>query len=430
MAGAPATPSNAGTGRQAALREHALRSLLELGRELSVSHDLYGTADLLLFNAMGQLGTSRAALWLLAEAPRAAVLVRAHGFEPQLIAAAGAALAEPLAAEFGRTLEPVSAARLASHDTAVRAVLDHAGVALFAPVVASGRATGWLALGERLGAHAYGPDDLEVLNACCGVAGSALENTQLYQRLLERHRELQSLNERLAELDRLKRQFLDNISHELRTPLAVAIGALECLTGAPLDETRARRLLDAALGKSRELQVLIDNVLRFSDEAAARIPVRIEVAELGPVLAAWCADRQPGVGAGLRELRLVPHDALPAARFDRERLLQILDELLNNAVKFTPRGSHLWIEAVPVGQGAERGIDVRVCDDGPGIAPERMASLFRSFEQGDGAMTRSVGGMGMGLALAHQLASRMGCRLDASSAPQRGSVFTVRVPAA
>ncbi len=419
--------------RAATRREHAFRSLLELGRELTVSGDLYGTADLLMFNLMGQLGAARAALWLRAEdvAPGApAVLVRAHGVDRQLAHAAGLAAGPALARQFETAHAAMSAEALAAALAGPeRTLIAQSQLVWFAPVRSRGECIGWLGLGARVDGVALLSEDLEVLEAQLGLAGAALQNTRLYQRLLEGNRRLRDTNHRLQELDRLKSEFLANVNHELRTPLAIAIGALECVAGDPGGHGRSATLVQAALQKSRELQALIENLLRFSDELASRAPVRLELADVGEVVDAWCAERQPGVTAGLREMTYC-REPVPPARFDRERLFQVLNELMDNAVKFTPRGARLQVEVRGLNDGDGSWVGVSLADDGPGIPADRMEALFRSFEQLDGSSTRTAGGLGMGLALARRMAERMNCRLDAASTPGRGTTFTVRIPIA
>jgi signal transduction histidine kinase len=145
------------------------------------------------------------------------------------------------------------------------------------------------------------------------------------------------------------------------------------------------------------------------------------------VLESVYRSRLPGITEDLRELQLEVADELGRAWFDRTRLEQILNELLDNAVKFTPRGTCLRIRGSegPAADGMQVRIDVE--DNGPGIPPDRLPSLFRSFEQVDGSMTRAVGGLGIGLSFAYHLAGRMGGELEASSRVGFGTTFTLRL---
>jgi signal transduction histidine kinase len=412
--------------------EHSLRSLLQLGHELTVSLDLYETADLLLFNLMGQLGTGRSALWLLdGDEPVRAVVIRSHGFARRPIEAVGEACAPGLLVRFTASRDPVLAWRLPDNFGPVAfELVRQAGIALFAPVCVRQEIRGWLALGSKVGGQPYSAADLEVLKATLGIVGASLENVRLYNRVLEANRQLSLTNERLHELDQLKSEFLCNVNHELRTPLTVVIGALECLVGGSQAEGLAQRVLHDAQENAMRLKSLVENLLTFSDAANARLPIQLVSADVRETLRPYCARRLPGITEGLRELSYVPAEDLPPARFDPQRLLQILDELVDNAIKFTPRGSHLRLSVTRASVDGAEWVRIEFADDGPGIPPARTDSIFRSFEQVDGSATRKVGGLGMGLAFAQQLAERMGSRLSAASTLGSGTTFTLLLPTA
>jgi signal transduction histidine kinase len=109
-------------------------------------------------------------------------------------------------------------------------------------------------------------------------------------------------------------------------------------------------------------------------------------------------------------------------------MLQVVDAHVDNAVKFTPEGSRIDLSVTTAEREGRRWIRVDVADDGPGIATDHMSVLFESFSQVDGSATRKVGGMGLGLAVARQLAERMDGALTAASKPGQGSVFCLYLP--
>ncbi|MGH7726372.1 MAG: sensor histidine kinase [Candidatus Eiseniibacteriota bacterium] len=424
-----AVPEPAGSGR----REHALQSLLELARELTVAMDVYETSDLLLFNLMGQLGAARSALWLLPddEAETRPVLVRCHGFHRPVIEAIGSACAPALLARFRSKPAPILSWALRQDLGAIEFDLARqAELALFAPLHARGEFLGWLALGPRVDGSAYGQADLEVLEAALGIVGVSFENVRLYNRARETNRRLRATNEYLSELDRLKTEFLNNVNHELRTPLAVVIATLECALSQGVGDAKIQELLDGSLLQSKKLNGMIENLLRFSELRNARLNFHIVTEDAGSVLSACVQERLPGVTAGLRELSYRRGDDRLHARFDRARLLQIVNELIDNAIKFNPRGARIDLRTARIEVEGQTWVQIEIVDDGPGIPADRMDSLFRSFEQVDGSATRTVGGLGVGLAFAHELAERMGCRLSAQSAIGEGSTFRLLLPAA
>src|SRR5258706_9789953 len=138
----------------------------------------------------------------------------------------------------------------------------------------------------------------------------------------------------------------------------------------------------------------------------------------------------PGITAEPRERTLERAPRLPPARFDAARLRQVLDQLVDNTVKFTPPGTRIRLESHPLREAARDWVCIRVCDNGPGIPGEHLPHLFDAFRQLDGSMTRSVGGLGLGLALARQLVGAMGGQLEAESELGRGATFSVLLPAA
>lgn len=431
-------PARAGMdATQAALhlvgrREHSLLALFELSHELSVSLDAYAIADLALLNLMGHFGTPRAALWILPEeAPRQPVLMRAHGLGGELGRAIGVGLAPQLVDVEDEGLATIALAEWAHELRAPGAGLavEH-GLALLAPARTHGRVAAMVALGARPSGEPYAAIDRDHLAAAAGMVGVAIENTRLYHRTLESNRQLREANERLAELDRLKGEFIQSVNHELRTPLAVIQGYASCLVEAQGIDAGQRRALEVMIEECQKLAGMVQNLLDYSEATSGALAITLEAVDLPPLLVAYAEGRRPGVVEGLRELDLALSDGLPAARCDARRLLQVLDALMDNAVKFTPLGTRIRLAADPFMADGREWLRVAVEDNGPGILPRHLAALFEPFRQADGSMTRTAGGMGMGLALARQLVERMEGRLDVRSELGRGTSFTILLPPA
>jgi signal transduction histidine kinase len=416
--------------REAVARgEHSLNSLLELSRDVSTSTNLYATFDLLLLTIMGQFGTSRAALWLLAGAKRdSTVLTRSHGFDLRMIKRVVDRCEPVLREQLQQTGGPLLSWRLhpALGPSECKLLVD-SEVALFAPLLAEGQVLGWIALGPRMNRQPYVPDDLAILQTALGMVSVSLHNTLLNRRLFESNRQLQRSNAHLQELDRLKTDFVNNVNHEIRTPITVVIASLDCLEDVVLDQP-ARGMLHSALTKSRQLHALLENLLSFSDAINERLPIHLEREDLSTLVRTYYEERLPGVTAELREFHCEAPSGLPPVRVDRQRFRQILDQLVDNAVKFTPRGSHIRLALGCVRHEDRDWIQVTLEDDGPGIPAEQRESLFKSFEQGDGSSTREVGGLGMGLAFASLLAKRMDCLLRSRGEVDRGATFELLVP--
>lgn len=425
-------PADDSARLRSARREMAFESLLELGRELNVALDAFEIADLLLFNLMGQLGTACAALWLLPAAGSdvEAVLARSHGFRRPLLEAVGASCTPALRARFAAEPAPLLSWALSDHVAPHEfTLLQHAGIALFAPLHARGQTLGWLAIGSRLDGSAYADDEVEILRAMLGLAAVSLQNAQLYNRERETTRQLRSANEHLTELDRLKTEFLSNVNHELRTPLAVVIATLDVVRDGGGVDPRVGKLLDAAYAQSLALKTLIENLLSYSEARADSLALGVEPTDVSAIASRIHAERLPGVSAGFRELTASVRRGLPHVKLDPHRVAQIVHELIDNAVKFTPAGTRIEIRCDRFAEEGGEWIGIEVADTGPGL-PADQASMLLPFRQGDGSSTRTAGGLGMGLARCRALAERMSGRLVVESRPGAGCRVRLLLPAA
>ena len=428
----PAVVEAAQALKLVARREHELQALSELSQEIAITLDLYGVADLVLFNLMGQLGTSRSAIWLIsADDRRTPVLVRSHGLSKRVASGLGIGCAPLLLERFATERGLVAVSDLqGAVGSATSWLLGQASVVLFAPIVSRDETLGFLAVGPRLGGAEYGPVEKQVLQTSLGMVGVALQNAKLYNRLLENNRQLRVANEKLTEGDRLKSEFLQNVSHELRTPLTIVIASLQCLLDQEPVESPARQFLDVALQESENLKGMLENLLDFSAAAQNQLRLQLETGDVWTVVKAYYEERLPGVTQGLREFTLDVVPPIPRCRYDRQRMIQVIDALVENAVKFTRPGAQIGLHVTAGEEEGKRGARVVVRDDGPRISQERLPTLFHPFRQVDGSTTREVGGMGIGLAFAKQLAERMGGTLSVSSEVGAGSRFTLFLPEA
>jgi signal transduction histidine kinase len=407
--------------------ENSLMSLFELSHELGVALDPYGIAQLTLFSLMGRFGTVRSALWLLPEGGGGAVLMRAFGIRDDAARAIGAGLA---ARAITRTTDLAAPVALADWEHAAAPETRHAiteGMALIVPLSARKRATGLIGLGTRLTGEPYAAMDLDYLAAAAGMVGVALENTRLYHGMLEANRRLRETNEGLAEIDRLKSEFLQNVNHELRTPLAIIIGYLNILKDTPTIEGAPKQAVTVSLEQAEKLTDMVQDLLEFSASSDDLATLDLRSYDVPSLLRAYAEVRRPGVVQGLREFVLEVEDELPRAECDAKRLQRILDVLVDNAVKFTPPGSRICLRARRGVNGNGNGVAVEVEDNGPGIPKRHLETLFEPFRQGDGSSTRTAGGLGLGLALVRQIADRMGAGLEVASEFGTGSTFTVNL---
>ena len=237
---------------------------------------------------------------------------------------------------------------------------------------------------------------------------------------------LQDVTE-LRRLERVKTEFVANVSHELRTPLTCIRGYLETLLdGAVEDPALARRFLEVANTHADRLSRLVDDLLQLSNIETGRVtlvPTALELAEVAAgVLAIF--ERE----AARKGVRLA--DAVPVAlrvKADRDRLAQILVNLVDNGVKFTPEGGRVTVSAAP---GIGGRVEVRVADTGIGIPSTDLPRLAERFYRVDKTRSRELGGTGLGLAIVKHLVQAHGGELTIESELGKGTTAGFTLPAA
>jgi PAS domain S-box-containing protein len=261
-------------------------------------------------------------------------------------------------------------------------------------------------------------------------------NETLEQKVSERTGELHQALGRAEAADRVKSAFLATMSHELRTPLNSIIGftgiVLQGLAG-PLNPEQTKQL-GMVRSSARHLLELINDVLDLSKIEAEQLEVRVEPFEPSSSIEKVIASVRPlAEKKGIALTASLP-ESLGQLASDRRRFEQILINLVNNAIKFTERGSvtleaelqsSVCVGAVPAPRAALR---VRVSDTGIGIRPEHLSKLFQPFSQVDTGISRQHEGTGLGLAICRRLATLLGGEIDASSEWSKGSTFTVMFP--
>jgi two-component system, OmpR family, phosphate regulon sensor histidine kinase PhoR len=230
---------------------------------------------------------------------------------------------------------------------------------------------------------------------------------------------------RLERLERVRQEFLSNVSHELRTPLTAIIAFVETLEdGADEDRANSRRFLDIIRRNAERMRDLINDILELSAIEAGTVEVEARDVRLAPLVGECftaLASRAEGRRVSLRN----EVAAEVVVRADAGRLEQMLTNLVDNAVKFSPEGGEVVVTHER-GGGRDR---VTVIDAGEGIAPEHLPRIFERFYRVDRARSREMGGTGLGLAIVKHLARAHGGEATVRSAPGQGSAFTIELPA-
>jgi PAS domain S-box-containing protein len=247
---------------------------------------------------------------------------------------------------------------------------------------------------------------------------------------IEFEREQLLTSERKARADaehasRMKDEFLATLSHELRTPLNAITGWLHLLGDGDVDKDELREGLTIIERNTRLQTQLIEDLLDMNRIITGKLRLDVQSVQLPHVIDAALASIRPSMESKGIRLSSILDPRAGAVRGDPARLQQIIWNLLSNAVKFTPKGGRIEV----ILERIESHVEITVSDSGLGIPPEFLPHIFERFRQSDSSTTRHHGGLGLGLAIARQLAELHGGTIvAASSGPGHGSTFRVILP--
>jgi two-component system, sensor histidine kinase and response regulator len=320
---------------------------------------------------------------------------------------------------------------------AILPILHQLGVTSFvvAPLISHQRILGYL--GGDKGNVPSRQEDLDLLMTVAGHVAVAIDNARAYQdlenlaqtlerRINERTLDLQAANERLQELDRLKSAFVSIVSHELRTPMTSIKGLVENMLDGLTGTINERQTF--YLGRVRHnierLTRMINDLLDLSRIEAGRMELRKTTVNLGSLAREVVELFQNYAGEQSLSLEALVEDGLPAIQGDRDKLTQVLTNLVNNALKFTdPQGT----VTVTVSQAEAGWIQTCVSDTGCGISPDDQAKLFEPFVRSQSTLSKTPGA-GLGLAISKSLLELHGGEIWVESTPGVGSQFCFKLP--
>ncbi len=253
---------------------------------------------------------------------------------------------------------------------------------------------------------------------------SALQatNRNLERRVQERTVELQNALERLAELSKLKANFISNISHELRTPLTHIKGYTELLISESLGTITAeqKHALQVSQKSATRLESLIEDLIMVSITSRGDLTLQQETVDLRRVANLSVKTVMQKAEEHGVSVHAVMDRHLPHVQADQQKLLWVLGQLLDNGIKFTPAGGRVVLR---VEHESDKLVSISISDTGIGIPSERIEEIFQPFHQLDGAATRRYGGTGLGLLLVRQIVEAHGSMLDVQSIEGHGSTF-------
>src|SRR5262249_16688716 len=265
--------------------------------------------------------------------------------------------------------------------------------------------------------HRFTDQEVEFLSMLANQAAIAIHNSQLFE-------EVRSSRDAMEQANKIKEEFLSVMSHELRTPLNAILGFTEMVRDGMQGPVNAQqqRCLEKVLMRTQELLTMINGILQVTSMEAPR-KTHIQPVNLNAFLDdlrstyEFPSDRQVKMHWDYRDL--------PMFETDAEKLRHILQNLINNAVKFTPEG-HVAVAARYVPE--RHRMEFKVCDSGIGIPPDKLPIIFEKFRQVDSSETRLYGGVGLGLYIVKQYVEALGGKIDVQSTVGVGSAFTVTLP--
>ena len=267
--------------------------------------------------------------------------------------------------------------------------------------------------------HVFSPADRAFMGALSRIAAEAFERARLFDAERSARTAAESAN-------RAKAAFLASMSHELRTPLQAALGFAQLLRSGvfgPINAEQSEALARVERSQTH-LARLIDDILDFARLEAGRVRVSLETVRVREIIDDLLPLVEPQASTKHISLTASAEDGVVVS-VDRQRMRQIMLNLVGNAIKFTNGGGTVRVTA---GRDGDR-VRFEVQDDGMGIPADRLKEIFEPFVQVDDALTRTASGAGLGLAISRDLARAMGGDLTVQSEPGSGSVFSVTFPA-
>ncbi|HLF88117.1 MAG TPA: GAF domain-containing protein [Anaerolineales bacterium] len=267
-------------------------------------------------------------------------------------------------------------------------------------------------------------NDERLLITVAGLLATAIQKIRLHTDLQKQARDLVIALEKQKELDRLKSQFIQNVSHELRTPLAIIRGYAELLDSGDLGEIDIsyKDPISTIARRAAMLSNMVDDLIAIL-EAEERSLKKSDF-DLGSLIKTMMDEFQ--ISAQNEDISLTTEVApnLPPFHGDADHLRRVADNLISNALKFTPRGGQVSVSLRVEGDQ----FVLRVSDTGIGIPDDELERIFERFYQVDGSMSRRYGGTGLGLSLVHEIVIAHQGRISVQSKVNEGTTFTIQIP--
>ena len=228
----------------------------------------------------------------------------------------------------------------------------------------------------------------------------------------------------LRRADQMRRDFVANVSHELRTPLTAIRGYVEALGDEPVTPDERTRFLDVITRHVHRMERLVKDLLRLAGLDARQESAEFSDCATQSLLAGAVADLTPVIEARAQHVEVSVDGSAARMTTDAQKLQDVLRNLLENAVNYSPPGKRIRLQAARSGDQ----VLIQVADEGPGIPDEDLERIFERFYRVDKARSRESGGTGLGLSIVKHLVGLLGGRVWAANRPEGGALFTVSLP--
>jgi signal transduction histidine kinase len=274
-------------------------------------------------------------------------------------------------------------------------------------------------------------EEVHMLTAIAEMAGNALNRAgvmeTLEQRVTERTADLESANLQLLELDQLKSAFVSNVSHELRTPITNILLYLDLLS-EPGRQDRAPTYMGILRGEAERLHRLIEDLLTLSRLERGTVALDLEPQVLDALIAEVTASQEGRAHLKQIDLRHEPNPKMPLATVAHGPMVQVLTNLIGNAVSYSPAGAVVTVNTRVDESRGSRFAAIRVHNSQPAIPEEDLPRLFERFFRGQTALASGEAGTGLGLAICKEIVELHHGWIDLESAPATGTAFTIWLP--
>lgn len=282
---------------------------------------------------------------------------------------------------------------------------------------------GIIYLENNLATNAFTKDHLNILQLLSAEMAISIQNAQLYSTLQQKNEELLLSTQKAQEASKVKSDFLANLSHEIRTPMNAIVGITNFLLEEDLPESVTSFVEDIHSNTS-SLMNIVNHILDFSDVESGNLTLKESPTNLKTLLSSIEElFNSMAKSKGLTAESTIDKDVPTTILCDPARIRQALVSLIDNAVKFTFKGSVSLKVSVKNGE-----LIFALIDTGIGIDKKQCDIIFKSFTQADSSTTRQYGGLGLGLTLVKEISLLMSGSITVSSVPQKGSTFTFSVP--